>query len=607
LSESTDNLFIKPHINLRRGPDGALYLKSNTPLEEIPASVVGHLYKWAEQRSDTVFLAERDPDDPGKWLTITYAQFLQQVLRLAANLRRFDLSAQRPLMLLSGNSIANALMTYAGYLLGVPVVPVSPSYSLLSTTYDKVLYIQELTAAAVVFAQLREPFAGVLDTLEQRGLQVITADSQASSPGDVLFDELLADAAQSDFEPVALAGDTVAKILFTSGSTGMPKGVVNTHAMMSSNQEAMATVWPFIIEPGHVFLDWLPWHHTFGGNHNFNMVLRNGASLYIDSGKPTPDGILETVRNIKDVMPTLAFNVAVGYDLLATQLEQDAEAARCFFKNLRLIFFAAAALPTPTRERLEKLNEQYAQYPVVITSSWGQTETSPAGTTMHFECRTPNCIGVPLPGTEVKLAPVDDLLELCIKGPNVMSEYLKEPTKTAESFDNEGFFRTGDAVEICDPEQPNLGLIFKGRVSENFKLLSGTWVNVNELRLAMLATLAPWCNDAVICGHNQNYVSVLLFPDPVQCRRFTGQTTGDIAGNAGLQAEIAQRLRDFNSENRASSRCVKRALIQSIPPSFEDNEITDKGYLNQRGILANRADQVEMLHCDSPPPEVIVP
>lgn len=602
-----NDLFLTPDICKSHRDDGVVYLRSNTPVSVGPENIIFYLNRWAEQRPHTVFLAERDKDDPAQWVRVTYLEFRDQVARLAAHLRDLGLSADRPLMLLSGNSIANAQLMFACYFSGVPVVPVSPSYSLLSKTFDKVLHIQNLTGAEMVFVEDTHRYSGVLETLDRFGLKVIVSEKNSARANDIHLQDLLDKESACLFTPPIINGQDVAKVLFTSGSTGMPKGVINTHRMMCINQEAMAAVWPFIEEPGHVFVDWLPWHHTFGGNHNLNMVLRNGASLYIDSGKATHDGVIETVRNIKDKFPTVYFNVAVGYDMLASKFESDSEAARSFFKNLRLLFFAAAALPESTRLRLERLIDEYADHAIPITSSWGQTETSPAGTSMHFYSRLANNIGVPLPGVELKLAPVGEMLELRIRGQNVMPSYYENPEKTAEAFDEEGFLCTGDAVELADNNHPEQGLIFKGRVNENFKLSSGTWVNVGELRLAVVSALAPLVSDVAICGHNENYVSALLFPNVSECADFVCDNgVVDFSENKKLHAEFKRRLANFNEQNPASSRSVARALIESDSPSFEMNEITDKGYLNQRGILLNRKCHVESLYRESPPLKVII-
>lgn len=599
-------LFADPDISLRKNDDGCYYLESNVAEPAYPSSVLEHLYKWAEQTPDNVFIAERNAVDKTQWDTLTFSQFLQRATQLASGMQGFGLSADRPLMLLSGNSVTNALMTFAGYLLGVPVVPVSPAYSLLSKTYDKVIYIQELTNSAAVYAEQGAPFADALAVMKARGLKVITNDAQPLDGDAETVANLLAKPVADDFKAADITPDTPAKILFTSGSTGMPKGVVNSHRMMASNQEMIASIWPFINDAGHQLLEWLPWHHTFGGNHNFNMMLRAGGSMYIDGGKPAPGALDETLRNLMDVSPTIFFNVAVGYEMLATELEHDEALAKSFFKNLRLMFFAGSTLAGPVMARWLKLIEQYANYPVVFTSSWGQTETAPACTMPHFDRQIPNCIGVPMPGLKIKLAPVGDLLELRVKGPNIMTHYLNAPEKTAEIFDEEGYLCSGDAVEMFDEAEPNWGLIFKGRVSENFKLQSGSWVNVGELRLAVVNALAPLCSDGVVCGHNENYVAMMLFLNEKQAAKFVGEATDDLSNHPALVAEIERRMKEYNAKATGSSRRVKRVIVQPDQPSFEKGEITDKGYLNQRGTIKNRDDHLQKLYAEEVQAPVIV-
>jgi len=607
-SDSQRALFLTPDIEVKEKQDGCCYLYSRHSLETLPNSILDYLQHWAKQQPDTIFLAERCPTNPEEWRYISYAEMYQKICVLALALKEAGLSKGRPLMLLSGNSIAFAQVMLACMLIEAPVVPVSPSYSLLSQDFNKVKYIHELVNPGLVFVEDEKLFSAVLKVISKIGTSIVTPGPENYGIADYTLAQWLTKYSKSSFAFTGedLQPDAIAKILFTSGSTGMPKGVINTHRMLVSNQEMMAKIWPFMGESHQIILDWLPWHHTFGGNHNFNLVLRNGGTLYIDGGKPSPEGIKTTLRNLGEVSPTIYFNVAAGYELLVAFLEQDACLAKNFFRELRLLFFAAAALPRTIWDRLQALIDQYAPHPIPITSSWGATETAPLCTSVYFSNTINNNIGLPVPGTMVKLAPVGDLTELRVKGPNITPGYFNNDAQTAEVFDEEGFFCSGDAVELIDRKHLELGLRFKGRVNENFKLLTGTWVNVGELRIAIVEALSPLATDVVICGHNQRYLSVMIFPNVNECERLLGGVKAhELPTSSQLQEELARRLMAYNETNSGSSRRIKKALVLDSPPSLDDNEITDKGYLNQRGVLTHRAAQVEKLYAETADDAVI--
>src|SRR3954454_25286996 len=414
-------------------------------------------------------------------------------------------------MILSGNALDHALLTLGGFLAGVPVVPVSPAYSLMSQDYGKVKHIAALVKPGLVYAADAAPFGGVLSTVDFGGAEIVLSKGTGATSFLDLADTPAT--AEVDAALAAVGPDSLAKVLFTSGSTAMPKGLLNTHRLLVANQQSLAQIWPFTEDTPPVLVDWLPWNHTFGGNHNFNLILKRGGTLYIDAGRPAPPLIGITVKNLTEIASTIYFNVPAGYGALLPFLERDADLRARFFERLELIFYAAAALPQDLWTRLENVAREARAEPVMMTSSWGLTETSPLATAAHFPIDRAGVIGVPVPGTELKLAPVEDKLEMRVKGPQVFPGYLARDDLTREGFDADGFYRTGDAARLEDPEDPNRGLVFDGRVVEDFKLLTGTFVSVGNLRIAALAAASPLLMDAVVCGHDRDYVALLAWPN----------------------------------------------------------------------------------------------
>lgn len=412
---------------------------------------------------------------------------------------------------------------------------------------------------------------------------------------------------------VAVAGitpDSIAKILFTSGSTGMPKGVINTHRMLTSNQQAIVQVWPFLQDRPLVLVDWLPWNHTFGGNHNFNMVLRNAGSLYIDAGKPVPALVGETVRNLSEVSPTVYFNVPAGYAALLPHLEKDEALARSFFANLRLIFYAAAALPQDLWTRLEALAVRTTGERIPLTASWGGTETAPLATSCHFLIDRAGVIGVPVPGVELKLVPIENKIEVRVRGPNVMPGYFKRPHLTAQVFDEEGFYRPGDAVRFEDPDDASKGIVFDGRLAEEFKLTTGIWVHVGMLRVGVVGACSPVLQDAVITGADREYVGALAWLNVGGCQALLGTdataSPAELARHPTIRAHVASAVACWNDEHASSSTRIRRMMLLADAPSIDLNEITDKGYINQRRALDCRKADVERLYRATPDPDVMV-
>ncbi|MCP4083934.1 MAG: feruloyl-CoA synthase [Actinomycetia bacterium] len=600
-----DLSFAPARVQSRPSTDGGLVLSSALELEKPPSSVGAMLRLWATTAPDRPFLAERAPD--GSWRTMTYGQVLAGVRSLGQVLLDRGIDAEHPVMLLSGNSVDHALLHLAALEIGVPAAPISPAYSLVSQDLAKVRYINDLLTPGLVFAADGAAFERALEALDPKMVMVGANPRE----GDEVLSDLLTTPPGPALEDAAAAvgPDTVAKVLFTSGSTGMPKGVKNTQQMLCSNQQAIAQLWPFLRDRPPVIVDWLPWSHTFGGNHNFNMVLFNGGTLYIDGGKPAPGLFETTVANLREVPATMHFNVPAGFAQLVPRLQDDEELREVFFRDLDVLFYAAAALPQHLWEQLEELSIQARGARVRMLSAWGSTETSPMATSVHFSIEQAGVIGLPAPGTEIKLAPVGTKAELRVKGPNVTPGYWRQPDLTTEAFDDDGFFKMGDAGRLADADEPSKGIVFDGRLAENFKLTSGTWVHTGELRISVVAACAPVVQDVVLTGHDREEVGILVFPNFAACRSEVGATsdtpTHELVADPVVQRAIAMGLNSHNERNSAGSTRIGRALLMTEPPDIDANEITDKGYLNQGSVLERRAELIERLYRGRGPDIVI--
>ncbi|HSR80966.1 MAG TPA: feruloyl-CoA synthase [Hyphomicrobiaceae bacterium] len=604
-------LFAVPEIALERRPDGSTVLRSARGLGAVPRCLGVLLERWAVAEPHRVFLAERVPS--GAWRHLTYQEAALAANSVGQALLDRGLGPDRPLMILAENGIDHGTMMLGAMHVGVPVVPVSTAYARLSLDYGKLRYIFDLVQPGLIYVDETEPYARALGAIGATRLEIAASRGSLAGSGVTPFRDLIelrptpaVDAAFARVGP-----DTVGKILFTSGSTGQPKGVINTQGMMCANQESAAAAWTLLSAHPPVIVDWLPWNHTFGGNHNFNMMLRNGGSLYIDEGKPVPALIGRTLANLRDVSPTLYFNVPRGYAALADHLEQDEALRDNFFARLDLLFYAAAALPQSLWDRLEAVGIRARGRRVPFISSWGLTETAPAVTMVHFPIDRPGNIGVPGPGMAVRLAPVGDKLEIRVKGPNVTPGYFKGPDLTAEAFDEEGWLRTGDAVCLADAANPAAGLIFDGRTAENFKLSSGTWVNVGTLRPLVIAAGAPVIEDAVVTGHDRDDIGLLIFPSLAGLKSLCLHLGADapveaLIAEPGVRRALVEGLIRHNARVQGSSMRIARCVLLAAPPAIDADEITDKGYLNQRAVLRRRAALVERLYAAPAPPEVII-
>ncbi len=593
--------FAPARVEVEDLPDGGLILRSPIKLKRYAGNICSYLAHWAEQAPKRTFLAERDRTT-SRWRRVSYSDALHDVRAVAQALLDRGVSIDRPVMILSDNSIESGLLQLGAMYAGLPVTPTSPAYSLISKDFGKLKHVFGLIQPGLVFADDAERYRAALVALDLRDVVLVAKQKSPQEFDATVFTELTntkattaVDTAFSEVGP-----DTVAKILFTSGSTGEPKGVINTQRMMCSNQQAIVQIWPFITRQPPIVVDWLPWSHTFGGNHNFNMILRNGGTLYIDEGRPVPDLIETTITNLRAVAPTLYFNVPRGFQMILPYLEEDMQLRDHFFSNLDTIFYAAAALPQDLWERLEKLSLAARGEKVTMTSAWGLTETAPLATGVHFPIERAGVIGLPIPEMELKMTPNHGKLEMLVRGPNVTPGYYKRDDLTREAFDEQGFYRTGDAGKLADPNDPAKGILFDGRVAENFKLLTGSWVNTGAIRIAAISAGAPIIQDAVVAGHDRDEIGLLVFPNFSACAEIAGlqpdAPPAELADHEKVRNALREGLAAYNEENPGTSRAIARVLLMMEPPDIDAGEITDKGYVNQRVVLQLRHSLVANLY-----------
>lgn len=599
MTDPTTGLRLAPHdVAVRKG-DGALYLSSRLPLDPVVGRTGDWLHRWASEAPDRIFLSERRGDG---WRDLSYAETLEAVRAIAAALVARGLGQDTPIAILSGNSIDHALLSFGAQYAGVPTVPLAEQYSLIEEAHPRLVYVLEKVRPAMAFVDDAGRYAAALALPQFDGVEIVASCTDGAPRPVTAFGEVLrgersvdVDAAHARVGPA-----TVAKILFTSGSSSDPKVVLTTQGMMCANQAQIASALPFLKDRPPRICDWLPWNHVFGGSHNVNMILANGGTLAIDNGKPTRALFADTVRNVTERPGTLSFNVPVGFSMLVQEMQANMDLRRAYFRDLDLIVYAGASLPQEVWTSLETMAmEVRGRLPLMI-SSWGMTETAPATLMLHEPIGRSGVIGVPLPGTKIKLLPDAEMrCELRVKGPNVMAGYFSDPARTAEAFDDEGFLVTGDAVRFVDDGDPDRGLVFDGRVSEDFKLLTGTWVQAGKLRLQALEGLRGLVQDVVVCGHDRDAIGLLIFPQP---DRVHGDNTsyGAVIDPA-LQAAIEERLRDMARAATGSAKRISRALILAEPPSLKDAEITDKGSLNIRRIITRRAALLERLYDNEDP------
>ncbi|HEY2529481.1 MAG TPA: feruloyl-CoA synthase [Xanthobacteraceae bacterium] len=600
-----------PAVRLEHRSDGSILMRSPHPLPPYPQKITERLVHWAKTAPERIFLAQRG--GTGEWRTLTYRQTLTAVYAIAAALLERDLSPDRPVAILSGNDIEHALLGLAAMHVGIPYAPISVPYSLLSQDFAKLKAILEMLSPGLVFAADGTLFARAIEAAVPANAEITVTRNPPRDRGATLFSEVSTDPSRArvDAAHAGVGPDTIAKILFTSGSTGQPKGVINTQRMLCANQAMLRTGFAFVADEPPVVVDWLPWNHTFGGNHNFNMVLDNGGSLYIDEGKPMPGAVAATVRNLREIAPTIYFNVPKGYEMLVPHLATDRSLRERFFSRLKVLFYAGASLSQHVLDALERLAVAVTGERIIFLSSLGSTETAPLALACTWECQRAGNIGLPAPGVELKLVRREGKLEARLKGVNITPGYWRAPTLTADSFDEEGFYKIGDALSFDDPSDPAKGLLFDGRLAEDFKLATGTWVSVGSLRAAFIAHFAPLVRDVVLAGADRDEITALVFPDIDACRNFATDFAADgavaqLLADGRVRREFGRRLASLICASSGASTRVVRVTLLAEPPSLDVGEMTDKGSINQRAVLAHRAALVEELYRDPLPPHVLV-
>jgi feruloyl-CoA synthase len=594
---------------LERRAGGVLLVKSDEALRLYPRVLTDRLIHWAKVTPEKTCIAKRGPD--GEWRRLTYAQVLRSVESIGQALLDRGLSVERPVAILSENDLEHYLLTLAGQHVGIPTAPLSPAYSLVSKDFGKLKHTLKILTPGMVFVSDGVRYAPAIEAAVGEHVEVVAT----TAPPDRRKASTFADLLETNPTPAVAAAhesiepDGVAKFLFTSGSTAMPKAVVNTHRMICSNQQMIAQIFGFLEDEPPVIVDCLPWNHTFGGNHDVGIALYNGGTFYIDDGKPGPGSMERTVRNLREISTTVYFNVPKGYEDLLPFLRTDRELRENFFRRLGLMFYAGAGLSQPVWDAYRELAFETCGERIIMATGLGSTETSPMAMQTTWETDRAGTIGIPVPGVELKIVPAGSKLEARVRGPNITPGYWRQDELTRKVFDEEGFYSFGDAVRLIDPDDINKGLLFDGRLTEDFKLGNGTWVSVGPLRASIIAHFSPFVRDVVIAGLDRDYVSALIFPDLDACHslcpELPADATRDILAHPAVCERFESLLTSFAGGSTGSSNRVTRAILLADPPSLDAGEITDKGSFNQRAVLDRRAAQVELLYREEPQPSIL--
>lgn len=592
---------LRPKVEITHAKNGTIYVSQAAKLPEYGSRITERLEYFAKTKPDQIYLADRGED--GEWRTMTYGQAYQKVRNLSQFFIDHNVSVERPVVILSGNDLEHALVSLAATHIGVPSAPISPAYSLVAKDYARLKDCIDAVTPAMIFTNDADAFAPAIAGAVADDIPVLTT-SKTTQGRFINFDEALttppSQAVDRAFSKVN--GSTIAKFLFTSGSTGSPKAVINTHEMICSNAIMTRDAFTYFEDEPPILLDWAPWNHTAGGNKVFYMALFNGGTLYVDDGSPRPTDIHKTVRNLKDVSPTWYFNVPKGYEALVAVMENDDELKQGFYKNLKLMWYAGASMAQHTWDDLERLAVETVGKKVVIGTGLGATETAPGAIYCTWPQSIAGNIGLPVKGLTLKLVPMDGKYDARVKAPSVTPGYWRQEELTKKSFDDEGYYMFGDALRVANPDDYNQGFLFDGRTAENFKLNTGTWVATGTLRNQFINHFGETVNDVTITGADEPFLGALVFPNHEAMRKIANMPDADIKdvlSHADVREFFQQKLQSLATEATGSSTLIRKLILVDIPPSLESNELTDKGSVNQRAVLSNRPNLVEEIYSAS--------
>lgn len=592
--------FDLPNIIERHDDDGVIYVDQVDALPTYNTKIGQSLIYFAELHPNKIYLADRGAD--GEWRTFTYVEVLKHVKSLGQFLIDNQVSETNPLAILSGNSLEHALLGLAAAYVGATYAPISPAYSIVSKDFSRLIDIFDSIKPALIFATDIEQYMPAIQAAAENDVKIITTNptSERYIDFEKIVQTPITEAVDNAY--TAVNEDTIVKFLFTSGSTGSPKAVINTHKMICANNMMVREAFTFIKDEAPIMLDWAPWNHTAGGNQVFYMALFNGGTLYIDDGRPTANDIHKTIRNIKDISPTWYFNVPKGLDALVASMKHDAELRDAFYKNLKMIWYAGAGLAQHTWDALEEMAVETTGKRILIATGLGATETAPAALFCTWPQVGPGNIGLPAKGLTLKLVPFEGKYDARLKGPNIMPGYWRQPELSAKVIDDEGFYKLGDALRPYDPKDLSKGFMFDGRTAENFKLNTGTWVATGALRSKFIDHFGDIVNEVTITGADQSYLGALVFPNFDALRKITNNSDMEIAEileDQSIREIFREKLITLAQQNTGSSTLIRKILLVSTPPSLENHELTDKGSVNQRAVLNNRPELIDEIYAES--------